>query len=778
MTEQFSVVGKSVVRNDAVEKVKGTARYIPDIQLPGMLHAKFLRSPHAHAKIKSIDTSKAEALPGIKCVLTYQNVPKLHPLRKLEYLLDETVHHPGEEIAAVAALTAEIAEEALRLIEVEYEVLPAIFDVEDAMKPSAPLAHQEYGTNIYKGTELVRIPRLDSDGWLRLEVGDIDKGFTEADYILDGSYVTPMQYNCSPMPRGVVCDWSGDKLTCWADTQLPLYTLRDLVNNLGIPQSNIRVISNYAVGGYGGKMPEKTATLAAIMAKRTGRPVRAVFSRAEDFIGTHHRISYHNYNKIGVKKDGTITAMYSKIIANWGSDSAVQYICQGTALLDAGNMLYEWQNSKSETCGVLTNILGYGPMNGFGDPEAMYSVERLIDEAAEKINMDPLEFRLKNCMRHGDKAMTYEQVLFGPIEWGILGTDLDSFPEMIQKSAEAAQWKKKWKGWRMPMAINGHKKQGIGVAIGMHHTSIWPASAIVKMNQDGTANILSGGVEIGQGYGTAVAQVVAETLGIRYENVTPILADTGVAPTSIGNVANSGTSSAMNAAKLAAEDVKRQLFELAAPKLKVPVAKLEAKDGCIRIKGTNNKIPIADICLSSWQITGTANSPLYDTIKDEKTGQVIHAYAAAVTIAEVEVDTETGKVDVLRITSGHDCGRAINPAIVENQIDLGLTMANGWVRTEEYIIDSKTGVLMNPNLLDYKLTTFLDMPKNDDLQRIIVEKPCAWGPFGAKGFSETAMTALAPAIANAIYNAIGVRIYDGSLSPSNILKAMEKANRR
>jgi xanthine dehydrogenase molybdenum-binding subunit len=778
MTEQFSVVGKSVVRKDAVEKVKGTARYIPDIQLPGMLHAKFLRSPHAHAKIKSIDTSKAEALPGIKCVLTYQNVPKLHPLRKLEYLLDETVHHPGEEIAAVAALTAEIAEEALRLIEVEYEVLPAIFDVEEAMKPSAPLAHQEYGTNIYKGTELVRIPRLDSDGWLRLEVGDIDKGFTEADYILDGSYVTPMQYNCSPMPRGVVCDWSGDKLTCWADTQLPLYTLRDLVNNLGIPQSNIRVISNYAVGGYGGKMPEKTATLAAIMAKRTGRPVRAVFSRAEDFIGTHHRISYHNYNKVGVKKDGTITAMYSKIIANWGSDSAVQYICQGTALLDAGNMLYEWQNSKSETCGVMTNILGYGPMNGFGDPEAMYSVERLIDEAAEKINMDPLEFRLKNCMRHGDKAMTYEQVLFGPIEWGILGTDLDSFPEMIQKSAEAAQWKKKWKGWRMPMAINGHKKQGIGVAIGMHHTSIWPASAIVKMNQDGTANVLSGAVEIGQGYGTAVAQVVAETLGIRYEDVTPILADTGVAPTSIGNVASSGTSSAMNAAKLAAEDVKRQLFELAAPKLKVPVAKLEAKDGCIRVKGTNNKIPIADICLSSWQITGTANSPLYDTIKDEKTGQVIHAYAAAVTIAEVEVDTETGKVDVLRITSGHDCGRAINPVIVENQIDLGLTMANGWVRTEEYIIDSKTGVLMNPNLLDYKLTTFLDMPKNDDLRRIIVEKPCAWGPFGAKGFSETAMTALAPAIANAIYNAIGVRIYDGSLSPSNILKAMEKANRR
>jgi len=643
--------------------------------------------------------------------------------------------------------------------------------------PGAPLAHQEYGTNIYHGTELVRIPRLGEDGWLRLEAGDIDKGFAEADYILDGTYETPIQYNCSPMPRSVICEWAGDRLTCWADTQLPLYLWRDLAHSLGIPQSDVRIIANYAVGGYGGKSPEKTATLAAIMAKRTGRPVKAVFSRTEDFIGTHHRISYKNYKKIGVKKDGTITAMYSKIIANWGSDTVVACICQATALLDACNMLYEWQNSRAETCGVLTNILGYGPMNGFGDPEAIYSVERLIDEAAEKINMDPMEFRYKNCMRYGDKAMEYEQVLNGPIKWGILGPDLDSFPELIQKCAEAAQWKGKWKGWRTPVAIDSHKRKGIGIAIGMHHTSFWPSSAIVKMNQDGTANVLSGAVEMGQGYGTAIAQVVAETLGIRYEEVNPTLADTGATPVAIGNVASSGTSSPMNAAKLAAEDVKRKLFELAAPRLKASVDDLEVRNGNVWVKGTDNSIPIADICFTNWQITGTANNPPYYTIKDEKTGQVIHAYAAAVTIAEVEVDTETGKVDVTRITSGHDCGRAINPVMVENQIDLGLTMANGWARTEEYLIDSKTGVIINPNLLDYKLITFLDMPKSNDLQRIVVEKPCAWGPFGAKGFSETSMTALAPAIANAIYNATGVRIYDGFLSPENILRAIERSNR-
>jgi xanthine dehydrogenase molybdenum-binding subunit len=778
MSNGFSVLGKSVVRKDAIEKVKGEAKYISDIQLPKMLHAKFLRSPHAHTKITSIDTSKAEALPGVKCVLTYQNVPKIHPMRKLEYLLDETLHYPGEEVAAVAAITAEIAEEALKLIKVEYKVLPAVFDPQEAMKPDAPLVNQKYGSNIYHGTELVRIPRLSDDGWLRLEVGSIEKGFATADCVIDAAFNnTPMQYNCSPIPRSVICEWTGDKLTCWADVQLPFRLWQDLANSFGIPQSNIRVIANYAVGGYGGKTPEKTATLTAIMAKRTGRPVKSAYSRAEDFIATHHRISYRNYHRIGVKRDGTITAIYSKIIADWGRDTTVPFICQATALLDACTMLYEWENSKAETCGVMTNIIGYGPMNGFGDPEAIYSLERIVDEAAEKINMDPVSFRIKNCMRYGDKAMEYEQVLYGPTKWGILGSDLNSFPEIIEKCAETARWKEKWKGWRTPVAVSGPQKTGIGIAIGMHHTSFWPSSAIVKMNQDGTANVLSMAVEMGQGYATAIAQVVAETLSIKYEDVNPILADTSVTPASIGNVASSGTSSPINSAKLAAEDVKRKLFELAAPRLNATVDALEARNGNICVKGTNQMISIASICLANWQVTGTANNPPVDAIRDEKTGQVIHAYAATVAIAEVEVDTETGTVEVMRITSGHDCGRAINPVIVENQIDLGLTMANGWVRTEKYVIDEKTGVMLNPNLLDYRLITFLDMPKNEDLQRVIVERPCAWGPFGAKGMSETSMTALAPAIANAIYNAIGVRIYDGFLSPETILRALEKANR-
>jgi xanthine dehydrogenase molybdenum-binding subunit len=437
-------------------------------------------------------------------------------------------------------------------------------------------------------------------------------------------------------------------------------------------------------------------------------------------------------------------------------------------------MLYEWKNSLAEAQGILTNILGYGSMNGFGDPEAIYSVERLIDEAAEKIEMYPVDFRYKNIIRYGGKALEYREVLNGWTEWGIVGSDMDSFPEMIQKCAEAAHWKERWKGWRIPVAVNGPMRRGIGVAIGLHHTSFWQSSAIVKMNQDGTANVLSGAVEIGQGYATAISQVVAEALGIRYEDVNPILADTAVTPASIGNVASTGVSSPIRAAQLAAEDARRKIFELAAPRLKTTADKLEARDRFIQIKGTDVKIQIADICLTNWQITGTAVNPPYWAIRDGKTNQIIHAFAGAATIVEVEVDTETGQVDLLKITSAHDCGRAINPIIIENQIDLGLVMSNGWVRLEEYIVDPETGVIINPNLLDYKLATFLDIPDKESMQKIFVERPCAWGPYGAKGMSETSMCALGPAVANAIYNAIGIRIYDGFLSPANILRAIEK----
>lgn len=776
MADELSIVGKRLPRVDAIEKVRGEAKHVADIQLPGMLHTKFLRSPHPHARIVRIDTSQAESLPGVKAVLTHKNIPKIHPRGKFEYVLDETVHKAGEEVAAAAALTPEIAEEALKLIEVEYEVLPAVFDAEEAMQPDAPLVHPEHGSNLFHGTDAHPTPRCNPDGWLVSEVGDVDKGFAEADYIADGTYETPMQYNCTPMPRGIVCQWTGQKLTCWCDVQVPMPAWQDLAKCLGMPQSDVRMI-NLPVGGYGAKEPERTGVMTALLAKRTGRPVKAQFTREEDFIATHRRLNYKIYGKIGVKKDGTITSIYNRAITNFGADSQVPLEILATSAIYAGTMLYRWQNSKFEGCSVMTNIVNHAAMNGFGDPEAIFCIERLIDEAVEKIGMDPIEFRIKNCMRYGDKSYSRLKYLnsTGSINWGVLGPDIDSFPECIRKVAEKADWKEKWQGWKTPVAVNGARRRGIGTAIGMHHSLLIPYSAIVKMNQDGSANVLSSAIEMGQGCGTSMTQVVAEALGLHYEDVNVILSDSSVVPTGLGNVGSCGTSSAITSARVAAEDARRKLFEIAAPKLDAKPDDLEAKDRRIYIKGRPEKgIPVAEVCLIGFQVTGIGITPPGDTLRDEKTGKIIYPFAVAAAVAEVEVDTETGELNVLKITSACDCGRAINPTIVENQIDLGVVLSNGWIRSENFVIDKNTGVVLNPNLLDYKIMTILDMPKSEDMQGIFVEAPTTWGPYGAKGFVESAMTTGAPAIANAVYNAIGVRIRGGHFTPDRILEALGK----
>lgn len=784
LSNQFECVGKSLPRKDALEKVTGKAQFVADIQLPGMLHAKFLRSPHAHARIAKLDTSKAEKLPGVKGVLTYQNVPRVHPRRKLEYLLNETVHCAGDEVAVVAAVSKEIAEEALKLIEVEYEVLPAVFDAEEAIRPNAPLVYPEYGTNMFQGSEGQPVPRFRPDGWLPVEVGDVEKGFAEADYIIEGTYESPRQHPCSPMPRSVVCEWNGDKLTCWADTQLATFTWQDLASCLGIPQSNVRVIATYQVGGYGAKEPDKIATLAALLAKKAGRPVRAVFTREEDFIATHHRPKYKAYEKVGVKKDGTIAAIQHRMIANFGKDCVWAGRLLACSACYTCSMLYRSQNLKFEGCLAITNIEQHGPMIGFGDPEANFCAERLMDEAAEKIGVDPVEFRLKNCIRYGHRATTSTGVMGRVIpggkpqvviEWGVAGTDADSMQQCIRKAAEKARWKETWKGWKTPVEINGTKRRGIGIGIGIHSSGYYPHSSFVKMNQDGSATVMSSATEMGQGIATAMAEVVADVLGIHYEDVSVLLADTIATPAGFGTVASSGTSSAITAAKNAADDAKQKLFAIAAKKLGVKPEELEAKNRRIYVKGSREVgIPIAEACLLGFQVSGAAVNPPEASIIDPKTGRIIYPCALVATIAEAEVDTETGQLEVLRLTSAHDCGRAINPTIVENQIDLSLTIGNGYARSENLIIDKSTGVVLNPNLLDYKIMTILDMPKGDDLQEIIVENPCAWGPFGAKGMSEAGATSQAPALANAIYNAIGVRIRGDHLSPERILEALGK----
>ncbi|MDP2931547.1 MAG: xanthine dehydrogenase family protein molybdopterin-binding subunit, partial [Chloroflexota bacterium] len=782
----YAVIGKSFPRKDALEKATGMMKYVSDLQFPRMLYAKFLRSPHAHARITRIDTSRAEAMLGVKCVLTHLNTPKVHPFGKFEFLLDDTVHAAGEEVAGVAAETPDIAEEALQLIEVEYEVLPAVFDAEEAMKPGAPLVHPQNGNNMYHGSAACRAPRLRPDHWLPANYGDVDKGFQEADFIVEGSYKTSIQHCVSPMPRSVICQWTGNELTCWADSQQPVPQCKDMARCLGIPQSSIRLIAIHSVGGYGAKNPEKIATLCAVMAKRTSRAVKCIYTREEDLVATHRRPNYRTFEKIGVKKDGTITAAQHKIIANFGRDSLQSLNIVSASGAATCNTLYQYQNTKYEGCGIMTNIIEASAMNGYGDPEAGFGVETLMDEAAEKTGIDPVEFRIKNCMRYGTRAVTRRDVLGlspdeleerpGPLRWGIVGHDLDGFPEGIRKAAERAGWKSKWKGWQTPMEVNGTKRKGIGIGIGMHMGEYRVYSGIVKMNHDGSANVLSSAVEIGQGIKTAMAQVIAEELGIRYEDVNVLLGDTAATPEGWGVVGSGGTSSAITACWHAAKDAKRQMFKIAAQRLGVQPDELESRDRRIYVKAKPDKaISVAEACLFGYQITGEACNPPADSIIDPATGKIIKSYTGTVSIVEVEVDTETGQLEVLRLTAASGCGTPINPILIENQIDMGVVMGNGYGRSEGIIIDQNTGVVLNSNLLDYKLMGMLDMPRMADLQEIIIPNPSAWGAFGAKGFSESGTSAQSPAIANAIYNAVGVRMREIPITPQRILKALGKS---
>ena len=540
-----------------------------------------------------------------------------------------------------------------------------------------------------------------------------------------------------------------------------------------MPLSSIRIVSTYSVGGYGAKNPGKTAVLTALLAKKSGRPVRSVFSREEDFIATHRRIDSKIYAKAGVKKDGTITALHTKMITNFGRDSDVGYLIPATAAADTCSTLYQYQNSKFEGYHVITNIEDHGAMNGFGDPEAGFCIERLMDEVAEKLEMDPVEFKLRNCMRYGDKGIELFAVAFGPLIWGVVGPDIDGLQQCIKEVAEKSCWKEKWQGWKTPMEVNGTMRRGIGIAIGVHHCTAFIDAGAVKMNQDGTVDVLSSAPDTGQGLRTAMGQVVAEVLGLQYEDVNVILADTSVTPYGPGVFASRGTSVGINAAYLAAQDARRKLFDIAAERLRVKPEELEAKGRRIYAKGHPEKgISIAEACFAGFQVIGSAVVPY--PFRDERSGKEIVPVSVAATVAEVDVDTDTGELSVLRLTQACECGRAINPTLVENQMDLSLTMANGYARAERLIIDQSTGVILNPTLLDYRIMTILDMPKMREMQKIVVEIPAPWGPFGAKGFSETAMTTGAPAIANAIYNATGMRIRGACLTPDKILEALGK----
>lgn len=744
MEKELLIVGKRHPKIDGWERVSGKAVYASDIYLPGMLYGKILRSPHPHAKILNIDAEKAKALPGVKAVLTPKDLAAFswdkNPGRGHHDMpiLADTARFAGDDIAVVAAVDEDRAQEALDLIKVEYQLLPFVLDPEEALKPSAPKIHPNGNLVRGKPSTLVR--------------GNIEKGFQEADLIYEGRYYTPMLQHASAEPRVCVAQWERGKLTVWDSSQYTFSTQAGLAHVLKIPMSKVRVISEFMGGGFGDKLQvERYSVLAAILSMKTGHPVRIEFTREENFLAAHHRYPSVSYLKYGAKKDGTLTAIQAKVVGDMG---AYCHLDGAFGVIETMKAVYRCPNVKGEGYTVYTNKPEGGSMRCVGHPQGEFAQEVHMDIMAEKLGLDPVAFRLKNHARLADGDQD-RKIPFSS----------NAMEECIQKGAEAIGWAQKW---QKPGTSPGHLKKGMGMAIHAcrHGAMSMPSAGMVKINSDGTVNVFTGTADIGGNQKSTMAMIAAEELGIPLETVSVTSADTETTLDTGGSGGSKQTITSGTAIKLAAADAKRQLFEIAAKELKTGKENLELKNGSIYPVGSDKGITLTDVLKKApATITGRGTGSLPQ-------GVTTHCFAAH--FVEVEVDTLSGKVRVLKLVAAHDAGKVINLLGAENQIDGGAIQGMGFGLTEEQIFDAATGLCVNPNLVDYKLFTMKDIP---EIHPVFIEPIDKHGPFGAKGLGEPPYSVPAPAIANAIYNAIGVRFTALPIGIRSILEGLNKKSK-
>ena len=761
MTEKLSVVGKRVPRWKAHDMATGTAQFLADTKLPGMLEGKILFSPHAHAKILKIDTSKAEKLPGVEAVITWEDVPKnlynpnklnmllVHPELEFKdtYVLSEKARFVGDRIAAVAAVDAATAQEALERIEVEYEVLPAVFDPMEAMKPGAPKVHDYAENNISVHFDF-------PVAW-----GDAEAGFQEADIVVEETFRTAKNHICQFEPCTCMADFGADgRLTIWSPSQHAFLHRRKIAEIFDMPEGMIKWITPHVGGAFGKYGSLSVEPVCVALAKKAGRPVKLELSREEDLFATEARQRFVSTGKIGLKKDGTITALQEKIIVDGGAYYSHNF---STTAVNMGGFLglYRCPNVAAEATCVYSNVHPTGGVRGYGNHEGTCVLEQLIERAADKLGMDPLDVRLKNAKKAGDPSSTG------------LPMETCTFEEMIRLGAEKIGWKEK----RARKKEDGPKRYGIGMGIAMDVSGAQPhniqhRNAYIKFNEDGSINLLVNAADLGQNIIGAVAQIAAETLGLNYEDIHVVTGDTDSTLYDIGQHASGGCYQIGNAVINAAKEAKKQLLERAAKKLETAPEDLEVREGCIFVTSDPEKmISAAEVSREAMynfegehlNISGQGS---FSPVKNPPPFSVV--------FTEVEVDIETGEVDVLKILYVADPGRAINPETVEGQLEGAIAQSMGYVLTEEYVSNRETGALESDNLNTYKMPSTLDMPETEV---ILYEEPVPSGPFGAKGISQGAMIAVTPSIANAIYDAVGVFITDMPATAERILDALKKS---
>jgi CO/xanthine dehydrogenase Mo-binding subunit len=772
-TKSPTPVGTSVKRIDALEKVTGEALFADDLQFgPGLLFGRVVRSPHPHALIKNIDTSRALALPGVKAVVTGADTPNKIGL----YLKDrhifcrDRVRYVGDPVAGVIATSEEIAEAASRLVEVEYEVLEPVLDPRRGMEPDAPLIHPDLAD--YEVPNFI-FPKAGTNisNHFKIRKGDVESAWAQCDAIIEHEFRVPHVQHVPIEPHVAVAkaDQSG-QISLWTSSQSPFAQRNLIAETLGLSQSKVRVIAPYVGGGFGCKAGVTMEALAVVMAQKVpGHPVKLRLTREEEFFTTFVRQGLIARTKIGATRDGKILAMKTEYF--WDAGAYTEYgvnITRATGYSSTGP--YEIPNVYADSYCVYTNHPVGGAFRGFGMPEIHWGIEQIIDLLAEKLGMDKAEFRLKNCIREGSIIATGSRM--HPV----------GLPTCIEKAAEAINWGKD------EPASAPHKRRGKGMAIMWKAPAMPPnagSSAWVRFNEDATVTVGIGGQEIGQGAFTVAAQMAAAALGVPFDWIRvqgPI--DTQYNPYEWQTVASRLTWSMGNAVVAAAQDVRRQVLELAADHWGEDAENLDIQDGMIISYRSEESMSLKKMVVyglpkaddQGWRggpIIGHGNfMPSYVTGLDPETGQgprsVVH-YTTGCQAVDLEVDTTTGQVTLLRIAAAFDVGKAINPDQVRAQIEGGAVQGASTTLFEG--LQFKNGRLANHSFVDYRIATSVDIPF--EIIPIIVEVPQDDGPWGARGIGEHSMVPTAPAIANAVANAVGVRVFDLPITAEKLYLALE-----
>lgn len=751
----LNIIGKRVPSIDSPKKVSGSTLYTQDVKFKNMLVGKILRSPLPHAKILNIDVSQAERLRGVKAIVTARDTIEVKygiSIQDKHLLAVDKVRYVGDEIAGVAAIDEDIAQEALTLIKVDYEELEPVFEIDESLAPQAPKIHDTVG-NIATTLEI--------------NCGNVESLFDKCDYVFEETYTTSNPQHCNLETLGSISYFDANgRLTVWASTQVPFRFRAFLSQILGIGIGKIKVVQVPSGGAFGAKAgaPQPLYGISALLAIKSKNPVKIENSRKEEFATNRHRLPCRIKLRIGCTKDGQLLAKEAEILADCGAYAGPgnNPLILELMAMRADN-LYRIKNIKTSAKLVYTNTVPSGSFRGFGGPQMHFALECLLDVVAENLRTDPIELRLKNGTKERDITVH---------GWKVNSCGLE---ESLRKTKDAM-------GFKIKRFENQNLRRGIGFACAIHGTGKRPpedndsSTAMIKVHEDGSVSVISGEGDIGQGANTVFSQIVSEELGIDMRDIHIVPVDTDVAPYCRGAFGSRVTAMGGNAIWLAASKVKAKLIKIASEKMEANPHDVECSGGRVFIKGSPNKgYDIGTLVRENLYRKGGA--PLVCTASfdpdtqvadpETKYGNSSIGYIFGSQGAEVEIDKETGKVKILKIVGAYDLGRALNPLTAEGQIEGGIVQGIGYALLEELKIDM--GEVLNPNFTDYKIFTASDIP---EIKSILVESNDPQGPFGAKGVGEIVLIPTAPAIINAIYDAIGIRFKELPVTSEKILNAL------